>query len=110
MASGEGCLRSMEAHTDSVAAHYARENLSDAICSAIEADGKDLSALTVDDLQMVDEFHTRGRQTTVEVVGLMDFEPGHQVVDLGSGLGGPARYIASLFDCQVSGIDLTSSF
>ncbi|MEC7573872.1 MAG: methyltransferase domain-containing protein, partial [Pseudomonadota bacterium] len=110
MASGEGCLRSMEAHTDSVAAHYARENLSDAICSAIEADGKDLSALTVDDLQMVDKFHTRGRQTTVEVVGLMDFEPGHQVVDLGSGLGGPARYIASLFDCQVSGIDLTSSF
>ena len=110
MASGEGCLRSMEAHTDSVAAHYARENLSDAICAAIEADGKDLSALTVDDLQMVDKFHTRGRQTTVEVVGLMDFEPGHQVVDLGTGLGGHARYIASLFDCQVSGIDLTSSF
>jgi len=100
----------MEAHTDSVAAHYARENLSDAICAALEADGKDLSALTIDDLQMVDEFHTRGRQTTAEVVDLIDFEAGHHVVDLGSGLGGPARYIASHFGCRVSGIDLTQDF
>lgn len=100
----------MEAHTEDIAIHYGRENLADAIVSALEADGKNLSALTIDDLQMVDEVHSRGRETTLQVVSLTDFSPEHNVVDLGSGLGGPARYIAKTFGCNVSGIDLTESF
>lgn len=100
----------MEKHTDAIAAHYERDNLADAIVAALEADGKDLSALSIDDLQMVDEVHSRGRETTLQVVALTDFSPEHKVVDLGSGLGGPARYIAKTFDCQVTGIDLTDSF
>ena len=100
----------MEKHTDAIAAHYERDNLADAIVAALEADGKDLSALNIDDLQMVDEVHSRGRETTLQVVALTDFSPEHKVVDLGSGLGGPARYIAKTFGCQVTGIDLTGSF
>lgn len=100
----------MEKHTDAIAAHYERDNLADAIVAALEADGKDLSALSIDDLQMVDEVHSRGRETTLQVVALTDFSPEHNVVDLGSGLGGPARYIAKTFGCQVTGIDLTGSF
>jgi len=100
----------MEKHTDAIAAHYERDNLADAIVAALEADGKDLSALSIDDLQMVDEVHSRGRETTLQVVALTDFSPEHKVVDLGSGLGGPARYIAKTFGCQVTGIDLTGSF
>jgi len=100
----------MERHTEAIAAHYAQENLIETILSAFETDGKDLSALTIDDLQMVDEVHTRGRETTAEVVGLTDFEALHRVVDLGSGVGGPARYIAATYGCQVTGIDLTRSF
>lgn len=100
----------MESHTDDIASHYARDKLSDDILSALEADGKDLSSLTIDDLQMVDEVHTRGRETTAEVVGLTDFAPNHRVVDLGSGIGGPSRYVARTYGCHVTGIDLTESF
>ena len=32
------------------------------------------------------------------------------VLDIGSGLGGPARYFARRFGCRVSGIDLTAEF
>jgi SAM-dependent methyltransferase len=100
----------MEAHTKDIAAHYERTNLADTIVAALEADGKDFSTLTIDVLQMVDEVHSRGRETTLQVVALKDFSPEYNVVDLGSGLGGPARYIAKTFVCQVTGIDLTESF
>ena len=100
----------MEEHTNDVATHYARDSLIQSILDGLRADGKDLDALTIDDLQMVDEFHTRGRQTTTEVFALTEFSPHHTVIDLGSGIGGPARYIAHTIGCRVSGIDLTTSF
>lgn len=100
----------MEEHTNAVATHYARDHLFKNILEGLRADGKDLDRLSIDDLQMVDEVHTRGRQTTTEVAQLADFSPDHAVVDLGSGVGGPARYIAQTFGCRVSGIDLTESF
>ena len=65
----------MEEHTNDVAAHYARDSLTQSILDGLRADGKDLDTLTIDDLQMVDEFHTRGRQTTREVVALTEFSP-----------------------------------
>lgn len=40
----------MEAHTKDIAAHYERDNLADTIVAALEADGKDFSTLTIDDL------------------------------------------------------------
>jgi ubiquinone/menaquinone biosynthesis C-methylase UbiE len=36
--------------------------------------------------------------------------PGDHVLDIGSGIGGPARYIARRFGCRVTGIDLTAEF
>lgn len=100
----------MENHTGAIAAHYARDNLIQNILDALQADGIDLSTLSPDELQLVDEIHTRGRQTTEEVVALTSFAAEHHVVDLGSGVGGPARHIAGRFGCQVTGIDLTESF
>ena len=100
----------MEKHANDVAAHYARDSLTQSILDGLRADGRELNALTIDDLQMVDEFHTRGRQTTIGVIALTKSSPHHTVVDMGSGIGGPARYIAHTIGCWVSGIDLTASF
>jgi SAM-dependent methyltransferase len=60
------------------------------------------------DLEPVDQFHTRGVAATEELAGLAGFRAGEAVLDLGSGLGGPARWVASHHAVQVTGIDLSA--
>jgi ubiquinone/menaquinone biosynthesis C-methylase UbiE len=100
----------MERHTQSVADHYRRDGLAEIILEALAADGKDLGNLSIDDLAPVDEFHTRGREATVELAEFAEIEPEFSVVDVGSGLGGPARYLAKTHGCTVAGVDLSEEF
>jgi SAM-dependent methyltransferase len=90
--------------------HYGRPALFDAIMAALEASGRDLARLAPDDLAPVDEFHTRGRPATIELATLLSLTGAEQVLDLGSGLGGPARYLARTYGCRVTGLDLTAEF
>lgn len=78
-----------------------------AISSALEVAGLDRAALRPADLAPVDEFHIRGRAATLEVIEALALTADSHVLDLGSGLGGPARTIAELTGCTVTGIDLT---
>jgi ubiquinone/menaquinone biosynthesis C-methylase UbiE len=94
----------------SAAKHYGRTGLADAILAALKAAGKDIERLTPDDLAPVDEFHTRGRTATVELARMLSLTESHRVLDLGCGIGGPARYLASTFGCRVVGLDLTLEF
>ena len=61
-------------------------------------------------LAPIDEFHTGGLAATREVVAALDPAPGDRVLDVGSGLGGPARLIAAQRGCDVTGIDLTPEY
>jgi SAM-dependent methyltransferase len=61
-------------------------------------------------LAPIDEFHTGGLAATREVVAALDPAAGDRVLDVGSGLGGPARLIAAQRGCDVTGIDLTPEF
>jgi ubiquinone/menaquinone biosynthesis C-methylase UbiE len=81
-----------------------------AIGSALDAAGLDRAALRTADLAPVDEFHIRGRAATLEIVEALALTPDSRVLDLGSGLGGPARSLAELTGCTVTGIDLTPEF
>jgi MPBQ/MSBQ methyltransferase len=96
--------------SQSVQQHYACPSLFERIVSALEQAGKDLTQLTPDDLAPVDEFHTRGRPATIDLARLARITAGEKVLDVGSGLGGPARFLASTCGCQVTGIDLTADF
>jgi ubiquinone/menaquinone biosynthesis C-methylase UbiE len=90
--------------------HYARGGLLDAILAGLRESGKDTARLVPEDLAPVDEFHIRGRDATMELAARVRLTPGLRVLDVGSGLGGSARYLAAEHRCAVTGIDLTSDF
>src|SRR6516162_5941109 len=93
-----------------VEAHYTSADLGKAILAALKEAGKDVDHLTPDDLAPVDEFHGGQRPATVRLGELVGFSGNERVLDVGSGLGGPSRYIAWRYGCRVSGIDLTAEF
>jgi SAM-dependent methyltransferase len=93
-----------------VAEHYARSDLASAVLGALQAAGKDVDRLSLEDLAPVDEFHVRGRPATLELAGALGLAPGMRVLDVGSGIGGPSRYVAATYDCHVVGIDLTEEY
>jgi len=93
-----------------IADHWANSDVYALIISALEASSKSLDSLTVEDLSPVDHFHARGFPATVELGERLPVKPGDHMLDIGCGLGGPARYFAQRFDCRVSGIDITEPF
>ena len=96
---------------DQVAAHYAGGGgLADSIAESLKSAGKDLDGLKTTDLATVDEFHIRGRTATLELAEQMRLSGDARVLDIGCGLGGPARTLAEAYGCHVSGIDLTEVF
>jgi SAM-dependent methyltransferase len=93
-----------------VETHYTTPDLGKTILAALQAAGKDIDHLTPDDLAPVDEFHGGQRPATVRLAELVGFTGTEQVLDVGSGLGGPSRYLAWRYGCRVSGLDLTAEF
>src|SRR5262245_52463413 len=93
-----------------VAEHWAKDDVYPLILSALEKAGKSVDRLTVEDLAPVDHFHARGFPATVELADQLPVEPHHRLLDIGCGLGGPARYFAVRFNCRVTGIDITPAF
>jgi SAM-dependent methyltransferase len=91
-------------------AHWGRDDLERAILAALAAAGKDVTALTIDDLAPADQFHSGGKDATVRLARLAGARPGLRVLDVGGGLGGPARTLAVEFGCRVTVVDLTESY
>lgn len=101
----------MTTNTDQlVGQHYDRENLGERILAGLTEEGKDPDQLTLDDLVPVDQIHTGGRAATRELMRMADLPRGAAVVDVGGGLGGPARALAAELGCRVTVLDLSQAF
>jgi ubiquinone/menaquinone biosynthesis C-methylase UbiE len=93
-----------------VAKHYSHGALESAILEALKASGKDVDRLATSDLAGVDEFHLGWHAATIEIAKDLGLSSAMHVLDIGSGIGGPARYFAETHGAQVTGIDLTDEF
>ena len=93
-----------------VAQHYTHGSLEAALLDGLRRSGKNADRIDPDDLAPGDEFHIGGRQATVEFADQLGLRPGLELLDIGSGIGGPARYFAHHRQCRVTGIDLTDEY
>lgn len=96
--------------TEQAEQQYSRGNLLNTIVEALHVSGINIEQLNIDDLAPVDEFHIRGKEATRELAGLTPLNSDLHVLDVGCGLGGSARWLASEFQCRVTGIDLTREY
>jgi SAM-dependent methyltransferase len=99
----------MSIETD-VAAHYGRPGLEQAILDALAAAGRPVDPIDPADLAGVDEFHLGWHDATVAFADDLAFPAGARILDIGSGIGGPARFLARTRGVSVTGIDLTEAF
>jgi len=100
----------MSDYAETINSHYGQSELSAKILAALQEAGKDIDALTREDLSPVDEYHGGGLEATRKLAKLAKLREGMQVLDVGSGIGGPARTLAAEFGCRVTGVDLTEEF
>lgn len=93
-----------------VAGHYETAHLLERIDAALRAAGVDPARPPLEALKPMDEFHIGGLEATEALLAPLGIEPAHRVLDLGCGVGGTARFVASRFGAHVTGVDLTPAF
>jgi SAM-dependent methyltransferase len=97
-------------NTVAVARHYGSIGIAERVLAALRAANGADAPVTPESLAPFDHFHGRGVIATQEIAAQLALKPGERVLDIGSGIGGPARWFAAKFDVHVTGIDLTPEF
>ncbi len=95
-----------------VTRHYEGDGgLGDRIYERLRSLGfEERNPLSPEDTAAVDQFHVGGFEATEKLAQLLCPSRGSYALDLGSGLGGPSRYLAAKYGCRVVGIDITEEY
>ena len=96
--------------TSSIQTHYGSDALFDRIMSALEEAGHDTANPTVEMLNLIDQMHGGGLNSTIAQAELLGIADHMRVLDAGCGVGGSSRYLAHTFGCRIEAIDLTPEF
>lgn len=81
----------------------------DEILAKLKARGTRLEALTQDELKDFDQDHYGGIEAVEVLAQRAGIAANHRVLDVCSGMGGPARWLAHRIGCRVTGLDFTLS-
>jgi len=92
---------------DSVRNHYNATGLTERLKAVL---GPGTQQLTPQQLAPLDQFHTRGLAATADLAKLIGITADMSVLDIGCGVGGPARFLAETYGCRVTGVDLSEPF
>lgn len=90
--------------------HYESDNLAGRLLAELENAGLELGPLNWHELAPFDHFHVGGLPASKTMAHGLQLKSGDSVLDVGAGVGGPARYIAATYGCRVVGIDLSQAF
>ena len=91
-------------------AYYDGPELVDTVLQALRSAGLDPDRLDIDDLAPLDEFHALGRAATLALAELSGLAATDRVLDVGAGIGGPARFLAARYGARVTALDATRRF
>src|SRR5258708_26097774 len=91
---------------DGVRDHYRATGLTERLKTALTVLGPEDQRLTPQQLGALDQFHTSGLAATAELAELAGITADLSVLDVGSGVGGPARLLAAAHGWRVAGLDL----
>jgi len=92
-------------------AHYLARDIEGRILAAIRAAGLNPDErLSPDELAALDHFHTGGVLASRELLELAQIRADDRVLDIGAGLAGPARMLASSLGCHVDCLELSPDF
>ncbi|MDN3646751.1 methyltransferase domain-containing protein [Pontixanthobacter aestiaquae] len=93
-----------------VSAHYSKSGLYQKILEALDDIGISPTSATANDLKLVDEFHVGGISATTALIDQLALKADMKVLDIGSGIGGTARFVAGETEAHVTGVDLTPEY
>ncbi|MBK17727.1 MAG: SAM-dependent methyltransferase [Rhodospirillaceae bacterium] len=94
----------------SIKTYYGSNDIVGRILSALKDAGHDVENLTAETLNLADQIHGGGLNSTITLAELAGVSKGSHVLDAGCGVGCGARYLAHHFNCQVEAVDLTPEF
>ena len=80
-----------------------------AIMNALEKAGRATGPLQLGDLTALghlDQYHYLGTEACDHVIELLGIQADASVLDIGAGIGGPARYLSAHTGCRVVGVEL----
>jgi len=97
-------------YEEAINAQYGQSDLGKKILAILEGEGLDSARLTQDILTPIEELHLRGRSATIELAREAGLNESMRVLDIGCGIGGPARTLASEFGCHVIGLELCEEY
>lgn len=96
--------------TGSVTRHYGHADLTQRLIERLAEHGITPETASIDDIACLDQMHIGGRDATIALGRRLALEPGMTVLDLGAGIGGPARVLAHTFGVTITALDLTPEF
>jgi len=92
-------------------AHYSARDIEARILAALRAAGLNPDErLSPEALGALDHFHTGGLRASRELLELAQIRAEDRVLDIGAGLAGPARLLASALGCRVDCLELSPDY
>jgi len=97
-------------YEEAINAQYGQSDLGNKLLSALQEEGFDSAEGIKKALARIEELHLGGSVATLELAQKVSINENSRVLDIGCGIGGPARNLASTFGCHVTGIDLSKDY